>query len=81
MLGPVQRAWLLDKIAASRQRLMVLCSPVPWVLAAKGNSKDTWNGFRAERQQILDQLAKHHKNRSGADVGRPAPVGLVENRT
>jgi alkaline phosphatase D len=62
MLGPVQRAWLLKKIAASRQRLIVLCSPVPWVFAAKGDSKDTWNGFRAERREIFDQLAAHEKN-------------------
>ncbi len=62
MLGPVQRAWLLDKVAHSRGRLMLLCSPVPWVYEAKGDSKDTWNGFRAERQQIFDQLAECNKD-------------------
>jgi len=59
MLGPVQRAWLLETIANSRGKLLVLCSPVPWVFKAKGDSKDTWNGFREERHKIFDFLAEH----------------------
>jgi alkaline phosphatase D len=62
MLGAVQRAWLLDKITESRGRLIVMCSPVPWVYAAKGDSKDTWNGFHAERKVIFDHLAQQQKN-------------------
>ena len=57
MLGPVQRKWLLDTIASSRGRFLVLCSPVPWTIQAKGNSKDTWNGFRDERTEIFNHLA------------------------
>ena len=57
MLGPVQRAWLLDRIRHSTGRLRVLCSPVPWVYEAKGDSKDTWNGFQNERTQIFDFLS------------------------
>ena len=29
-------------------------SPVPWVFAAKGNSRDTWNGFQDERNAIFE---------------------------
>jgi alkaline phosphatase D len=58
MLGPIQRKWLLDTISESHGRFIVLCSPVPWVYEAKGDSRDTWNGFRDERTQIFDFLAE-----------------------
>ena len=60
MLGPAQRKWLLEKIKGSKGNLVVLCSPVPWVYKAKGDSKDTWNGFKKERTQIFDFLSKHN---------------------
>jgi len=56
MLGPVQREWLLGKIRESTGKLLVLCSPVPWVFEAKGDSRDTWNGFKEERKVIFDSL-------------------------
>ena len=59
MLGPVQRKWLLETIRKSTGKFVVLCSPVPWTFLAKGKSKDTWNGFREERTEIFDFLAKH----------------------
>jgi alkaline phosphatase D len=59
MLGPVQKKWLLETIRNSKGKIKVLCSPVPWVFRAKGNSKDTWNGFKTERNQIFDFLAEH----------------------
>lgn len=62
MLGPKQRQWLLDTIAASKGTFLVLCSPVPWVFKAKGKSKDTWNGFQQERNEIFDALAKQKKD-------------------
>ncbi len=61
MLGPVQRTWLLDTIADSQGRFLVLCSPVPWVFEAKGDSRDTWNGFREERKLIFDCLAENDR--------------------
>jgi alkaline phosphatase D len=60
MLGPKQRAWLKETIRKSKGKLLVLCSPVPWVFAAKGNSRDTWNGFREERNEIFDFLADNN---------------------
>ena len=56
MLGPVQRQWLLETVKNSTGQLLVLCSPVPWVFEAKGDSKDTWNGFQQERNKIFDFL-------------------------
>jgi alkaline phosphatase D len=61
MLGPIQRQWLLDTIAGSQGRFLVLCSPVPWVYEAKGDSRDTWNGFREERTEIFDALAEGNR--------------------
>lgn len=61
MLGPVQREWLLRTIEASSGKLLVLCSPVPWVFEAKGDSSDTWNGFKEERNMIFDFLDEHNK--------------------
>ncbi len=58
MLGAVQREWLLQTLAESKGTFKVLCSPVPWVFEAKGDSKDTWNGFRAERKAIFDLLGE-----------------------
>ena len=62
MLGPVQRQWLKTTIDESRGQMIVICSPVPWVFQAKGDSKDTWNGFRSERNEILDHLANRQKH-------------------
>ena len=57
MLGPVQKAWLKQQLLASRGAVKVIVSPVPWALASKGEARDTWNGFKAERKEIFDFLA------------------------
>lgn len=59
MLGKVQRDWLLEKVQKSAGTFKILCSPVPWVYEAKGDSKDTWNGFKDERSLIFKALAEH----------------------
>lgn len=56
MLGPVQLQWLLDTVSASDATIKVLVSPVPWVFGAKGDSRDTWNGFKTEREHIFKFL-------------------------
>ena len=58
MLGKQQKRWLLETLRGSKATFRVLCSPVPWVFAAKGNSLDTWNGFKEERNEIFSFLAK-----------------------
>tara|TARA_B100000945_G_scaffold13318_1_gene10185 strand:- start:519 stop:2168 length:1650 start_codon:yes stop_codon:yes gene_type:complete len=62
MLGPDQLKWLKNTIAQSKGTFTVLVSPVPWVFGAKGDSKDTWNGFKQERNEILDVIAKNKKD-------------------
>ena len=57
MLGPVQKAWLMETLKQSKGTFRVICSSVPWVYEAKGDSLDTWNGYKAERTKIFDFLA------------------------
>jgi alkaline phosphatase D len=57
MLGPVQKAWLLDGLKKSAATFKVIASPVPWALSSKGEARDTWNGFKEERKEIFDFLA------------------------
>jgi alkaline phosphatase D len=56
MLGPTQKKWLLENLKKSTAKIKVLASPVPWSLASKGEARDTWNGFKEERQEIFDFL-------------------------
>ncbi len=62
MLGPVQKAWLLKQLKASKATFKVIASGVPWAFGAKGNSLDTWNGYREERNEIFKFLAKNRMN-------------------
>lgn len=62
MLGPVQLAWLKKTLAESEGTFTVLVSPVPWVFGAKGDSKDTWNGFKEERHEIFNVISTARKN-------------------
>lgn len=57
MLGPEQLAWAKKTLAASEATFKVIASPVPWEFATKGDSRDTWNGFKAERNDLFDFLA------------------------
>jgi len=53
MLGPVQKAWLLDGLRASEATFKVIASPVAWADGAKPGSRDTWSGFPEEREEIF----------------------------
>ena len=53
MLGPVQKAWLLESLLASEATFKVIASPVAWAEGAKPGSRDTWSGFPEERDEIL----------------------------
>jgi alkaline phosphatase D len=53
MLGPVQKAWLLDTLGKSKGTFKVLASPVPWTADIKPGSKDPWDGFPEEREEIF----------------------------
>jgi alkaline phosphatase D len=58
MLGPVQKQWLKQELKASTGVFKVIASPVPWSFESKGNSVDTWNGFRHEREEIFQFLSE-----------------------
>jgi len=69
MLGPVQKAWLLDALRRSTAPFKLLVSPVAWSDEAKIETdpaggivyaKDIWSGFREERAEIYDFLAEHN---------------------
>ena len=89
MLGPVQLQWLLDTLKTSRKTFKVLASPVPWAKGTKGRSRDTWDGFPQEREQIFSFLEKNRiegvvvlsadRHRSDAwKIERPAGYDLYE---
>jgi alkaline phosphatase D len=56
MLGPVQKKWLFKKLKSSKATLKVLASPVPWAFGAKPGSRDPWQGYRDEREEIFSFL-------------------------
>lgn len=56
MLGAEQKAWLKEAVAASEATFKILVSPVPWDFRTKGDSPDTWNGYRQEREEIFSFL-------------------------
>lgn len=62
MLGPVQKAWLLKAIQASRATFKVIVSPVCWDTEAKVDSHDTWAGFPRERDEIFGYLTANKIN-------------------
>ena len=56
MIGPVQKKWLLERLMASKASgatFTVLASSVPWTTGTKPGSKDTWDGFPQEREEIF----------------------------
>ncbi|MBL9203037.1 MAG: alkaline phosphatase D family protein [Opitutaceae bacterium] len=63
MLGPVQKAWLLDALKKSTAPFKLLVSPVAWADDAKVDigpagerlhTRDTWYGYRTEREELFD---------------------------
>lgn len=56
MLGPVQKQWLLDALAASEATFKVVVSPVPFTEGIKGGSKDPWDGYPEEREEIFSWI-------------------------
>lgn len=59
MLGPEQKAWLLKGLRRSRATLKIIVSAVAWAPDAKPGSRDTWDGFREEREDIFSTLEQN----------------------
>lgn len=53
MLGSAQKDWLKQQLVAAQGTFKVLCSSVPWDFRTKGDSLDTWNGYKDEHEEIL----------------------------
>ncbi len=53
MLGPVQKNWLLEGLKASQATFKVIASPVPFTPGIKPGSKDPWDGYPEEREEIF----------------------------
>lgn len=58
MLGPVQKQWLMDKLARSTATFKIICTSVPLTENTKPGSLDTWDGHAAERKEILGFLGE-----------------------
>ena len=58
MLGPAQRDWLLQTLAASDQPFKIVAAPMPLFYAPNPN-QDWSKGFTAERDYILDFIRNH----------------------
>ncbi len=57
MLGPAGKEWLKGALRASKGAFKVLASSVPWAYGAKPGSKDPWQGYKEEREEIFSFLA------------------------
>lgn len=53
MLGPVQKKWLFETLKDSKGTFKVLISPVPWTPGVKPGSRDPWDGYPEERNEIF----------------------------
>ena len=56
ILGPVQMQWLKTTLSGLTGTFKILCSSVPWDFRTKGDSLDTWNGFKNEREDLFGFL-------------------------
>ncbi len=59
MLGPAQKRWLFERLRAAKGTIKVLASGVPWALGTKPGSRDTWEGFKEEREEILSFIERN----------------------
>jgi alkaline phosphatase D len=62
MIGPVQKKWLFDTLKSSTGTFKFLVSSVPWSPGVKPGSRDTWDGFDEERNEIFGFLADNKVN-------------------
>lgn len=53
MLGEYQKQWLLDRLKNSKATFKLIVSPVPFTQEVKPGSKDPWDGFPKEREEIF----------------------------
>ncbi|MHA1339100.1 MAG: alkaline phosphatase D family protein [Promethearchaeota archaeon] len=61
MLGSYQLNWLKNALESSNATFKVIASSVPWASGTKpsAGSKDTWDGFPEEREEIFSFIEDH----------------------
>jgi alkaline phosphatase D len=64
MLGPDQKKWLLEELAAARGKFKVIASGTMWADGADKGGKDSWAGpwARDERDEIFDLINERKIN-------------------
>lgn len=62
MLGGAQKKWLFKRLESSKAAFKVLASSVPWAPGAKPGSRDPWDGYKAEREEIFSFLEANKIN-------------------
>jgi len=56
MLGDVQKKWLFKKLKSSTATFKVIASSVPWAFGAKPGSRDPWQGYKKQREEVFSFL-------------------------
>lgn len=56
MLGPIQKKWLLSKLSQSKATFKIIASGVLWTEHADKGGKDSWWGFKEEREEIFSLI-------------------------
>ena len=62
MLGTAQKGWLFEQLRTSKARIKAIISPVPFSPGVKPGSKDTWDGFAEEREELFALLEEQQIN-------------------
>lgn len=58
MLGPVQKQWLFDRLRQSTATFKLIVTSVPWAYGVKPGSRDPWQGYLEERDELFAFLAQ-----------------------
>ena len=58
MLGSYQKEWLKDTLRKSSATFKVIASSVPFSKGIKPRSKDPWDGYPEEREEIFNFIEK-----------------------
>ena len=58
MLGPVQKKWLFKTLNESEATFKIIASSVPFSAGIKPGSKDPWDGYPEEREEIFRFIEK-----------------------
>lgn len=59
MLGPVQKQWVLETLKNSGGTFKILVSPVPFTSGIKPGSKDPWDGYPEEREELFSFIEQN----------------------